>query len=76
MYDADFERSVKKAYLTSYLVSEGKAEFEINPLEEEVFIAPRTAKANTGEMQSIAISLSYEDWLQWRQKRNQEQNGK
>ncbi|NOR78751.1 MAG: hypothetical protein GQ523_10135 [Methanophagales archaeon] len=76
IYDVDFERSVKKAYLTSYLVSEGKAEFEINPLEEEVFIAPRTAKANTGEVQSIAISLSYEDWLQWRQKRNQEQNGK
>ncbi|MEA1998993.1 MAG: hypothetical protein U9N61_06700 [Euryarchaeota archaeon] len=76
IFDLDFERSVKKAYLTSYLVSEGKAEFEINPLEEEVFIAPRTAKANTGEVQSIAISLSYEDWLQWRQKRNQEQNGK
>lgn len=76
IFDVNFERSIKKAYLTSYLVSEGKAEFEINPLEEEVFIAPRTAKANRGEVQSIAISLSYDDWLQWRQKRDQEQNGK
>ena len=70
----EFQDSVKKAYLTSYLVSEGKAELDINPLEEEVIISPSNArgKANTGELRSIPISLSYEDWERWKkkQKRN------
>jgi hypothetical protein len=72
IYGDAFETSVKKAYLTSYLVSEGKAELDINPLEEEVFISPNSAKANTGNVRSIPISLSYEDWSRWKgkQKRN------
>ena len=72
IYGDAFETSVKKAYLTSYLVSEGKAELDINPLEEEVFISPSSAKANTGNVRSIPVSLSYEDWLRWKgkQKRN------
>jgi len=74
IYDDEFEDSVKKAYLTSYLVSEGKAELDINPLEEEVIISPSNAngKANTGESRSIPISLSYDDWVRWKkkQKRN------
>lgn len=73
IYDDEYENSVEKAYLTSYLVSEGKAELDIDPLEEDVFISPCNAKANTGDVRSIAISLSYEDWLGWKrkQKRNQ-----
>lgn len=74
IYDDEFEDSVKKAYLTSYLVSEGKAELDINPLEEEVFISPSkvNAKANIGDVRSVPISLSYEDWIKWKrkQKRN------
>ncbi|MBK5190308.1 MAG: hypothetical protein JJE19_02265 [Methanosarcinales archaeon] len=77
IYGASFETSVKKAYLTSYLVNEGKAELDINPLEEEVFISPSyytnvNAQAHHTQSRSIPISLSYEDWLQWMQKRNQE----
>lgn len=86
IYDAEtFEKSVKKAYVTSYLVNEGKAEIVINPLEEEVFIShiPGNANANANtnhaqtetESRSIAISLSYDEWLRWRQKRNRG-NGK
>ena len=76
IYDDEFEDSVKKAYLTSYLVSEGKAELDINPLEEEVFISPNkvNAKANTGEVRSIPISLSYEDWMRWKRKQKQKRN--
>lgn len=76
IYEDKFEDSIKKAYLTSFLVSEGKAELDINPLEEKVFISPRNAngKANTGDAKSIPISLSYEDWLRW--KRNQRQRQK
>ena len=75
IYDDAFETSVKKAYLTSYLVSEGKAALDINPLEEEVFISPGNTNVNTPAAhtpsRSIPVSLSYEDWLQWMQKRNQ-----
>ncbi|RZN36361.1 MAG: hypothetical protein EFT35_08000 [Methanophagales archaeon ANME-1-THS] len=75
IYEDTFDTSIIKAYLTSYLVSEGKALLEINPLEEKVFIAPRTvedAHARTSS-RSIPISLSYEDWLRWREKRKQGQ---
>ena len=75
IYDDAFETSVKKAYLTSYLVSEGKAELDINPLEEEVFISPSNINVNDNAThtpsRSIPVSLSYEDWLQWREKRKQ-----
>ena len=80
IYEDEFENSIKKAYLTSYLVSEGKAELDINPLEDEVFISPSkvNANANTGDVRSIPISLSYEDWLKWKrkQKRNYGQGQK
>ena len=77
IYEDSFEESVKKAYLTSYLVSEGNAELEINPLEDEVFISPRATTLNnarasrTTTSRSIPVSLSYEDWLAWREKRKQ-----
>lgn len=76
IYDDAFETSVKKAYLTSYLVSEGKAELDINPLEEEVFISPCNITENPGvdtPSRSIPVSISHEEWLQWRQKRSQGQ---
>ncbi|MDI6810277.1 MAG: hypothetical protein QMD80_01105 [archaeon] len=82
IYGDAFETSIIKAYLTSYLVSEGKAELDINPLEDEVFISPSVTTVNAKALQpsskSIPISLSYEDWLQWRRKRNhgQEPNGR
>ncbi|MHC1611474.1 MAG: hypothetical protein ACXQTW_07790 [Candidatus Methanospirareceae archaeon] len=76
IYEDTFEKSVKKAYLTSYLVSEGRAELDINPLEEEVFISPSNINANARRLhtpsRSIPVSLSYDDWLQWMQKRNLE----
>jgi hypothetical protein len=71
IYDDTFKGSVTKAYLTSYLVNEGRAEFDIDPLEETVFIAPSTTEANAGDVRSIPISLSYEDWIQWKQKKKQ-----
>jgi hypothetical protein len=75
IYEDSFESSVKKAYLTSYLVSEGKADLDINPLEEVVFISPRDstldAQASRNPSRSIPVSLSYEDWLQWMEKKKQ-----
>jgi hypothetical protein len=75
IYEDSFESSVKKAYLTSYLVSEGKADLDINPLEDEVFISPREgnldAQAPRTPSRSIPVSLSYEDWLKWMEKKKQ-----
>ncbi len=75
IYNDSFETSVRKAYLTSYLVSEGSADLEINPLEEEVFIAPRAVNERTesdrGRTRSIPVSVSYEDWRAWKKQHEQ-----
>jgi hypothetical protein len=76
IYTNSFEESVARAYLTSYLVNEGNAELDINPLEDIVCISPREAHrdvqaARTAPSRSIPVSISYEDWLGWRGKRKQ-----
>jgi hypothetical protein len=78
IYADAFESSVEKAYLTSYLITEGKAELDINPLEETVFISPsnlkENAEVNHTPSRSVPISLSYDEWLQWKQKQRQKRN--
>ncbi|MBN1762985.1 MAG: hypothetical protein JW878_07935 [Methanomicrobia archaeon] len=76
IYSDSFEESIERAYLTSYLVSEGNAELDINPLEDEVLISPRETHRNVqaaraAPSRSIPVSISYEDWLEWREKRKQ-----
>lgn len=76
IYEESYERSVIKSYLTSYLVSEGKAILELNPLEEKIFIVPHTAKdlsTQPTSSRSIPISISYEDWLEWQEKKKGEE---
>jgi hypothetical protein len=72
IFTDSFAESVKRAYLTSYLVSEGKAELELNPLEEEVFISPRESSGNADARltasRSIPLSVSYEAWLAWKRR--------
>jgi hypothetical protein len=72
-----FAESVKRAYLTSYLVTEGRAELVLNPLEETVFISPREsdgrADVRLSASRSIPLAVSYEAWSAWtRQQRNHE----
>ena len=78
IYNDSFETSVQKAYLTSYLVSEGRADLEINPLEEEVFISPRTvdewSEGDFGRIRSIPVSISYEDWRAWKKQQQEKRN--
>jgi len=74
IYSTEFEESIRRAYLTSYLVSEAKAGLDIDPLEDTVFIYPSGARA--GEVRSIAIGISHEDWLGWKRSQKREQNGK
>ncbi|MBN1455383.1 MAG: hypothetical protein JW945_03930 [Methanomicrobia archaeon] len=78
IYNDSFETSVRKAYLTSYLVSEGRANLEINPLEEEVFISPRTVdewiEGDSGRTRSIPVSVSYEAWRAWKKQQHEKRN--
>ncbi len=75
IYDTDkFEDSVRKAYLTSYLVSEGRAELDIEPLEEKIFITPR--QRDGAANRSVPVAISYEDWLEWTRKKRQGRNEK
>jgi hypothetical protein len=82
IFSDTFAESVLRAYLTSYLVTEGRAELELNPLEETVFILPRESDGGAGAQlsssRSIPLAVSYEDWSAWtRRQRNhgQEQSG-
>jgi hypothetical protein len=77
IFSETYAESVMRAYLTSYLVSEGMAELELNPLEETVFISPRererTADARLSASRSIPLAVSYEAWETWtRRQRNHE----
>lgn len=66
-----YEETVRRAYLTSFLVTYGYATLEIHPLEEEVFIRPQETAVSKeeGEFFSFPIPISYEEWTRWRQGR-------
>ena len=70
IFSDTFAGSVQRAYLTSYLVTEGRAELELNPLEESVFISPResdgTADTRLSVSRSIPLAVSYVDWSAWK----------
>jgi hypothetical protein len=65
----NYEETVKRAFLASFLISYGYATLVIRPLEEEVFIKP-FEKPNT-EIQSqqsvsVPIAVTYENWQKWK----------
>jgi len=65
-----YSETLKRAYMTSFLVTYGYATLELQPLEEEVFIKPlakpRTGADNIG-MVSVPLSITYEEWLRWKE---------
>ncbi|MBS7657060.1 MAG: bacterial transcriptional activator domain-containing protein [Candidatus Bathyarchaeia archaeon] len=66
-----YQETVRRAYLTSFLITYGYAALEINPLEEEIFLQPfekPVLKENTPSF-SFPISISFEEWNRWRQTR-------
>ncbi|HIH95907.1 MAG TPA: hypothetical protein HA348_00190 [Thermoplasmata archaeon] len=69
VYEKEFKDSVIKAYLTSYLVSDGKVALELDPITGDMFLYPLRGSVSHDKQKSISISLDYEDWLKW--KRNQ-----
>ncbi|MEM1524965.1 MAG: hypothetical protein QW372_00830 [Nitrososphaerales archaeon] len=58
-----FEETVIRAYLTSFLISEGYARLKIDPIEERMILIPHKVGIKSAMPRSIAISLDYEGWV-------------
>jgi hypothetical protein len=65
-----YEETVRRAFMTSFLVTYGYATLEILPLEEEIFIKPveKPAKTTKRQLVSIPIAVTVEEWKKWRNK--------
>jgi hypothetical protein len=60
-----YDETVKRAFMTSFLVTYGYATLEIYPLEEEIFLRPNEKPELTvskKQLVSIPISVSAEEW--------------
>jgi len=65
-----YEETVRRAYMTSFLVTYGYATFEVHRLEEEIFLIPFSKpRSLLGKKQvvSVPISVSVEEWRRWRE---------
>jgi hypothetical protein len=68
-----YEETVRRAYMTSFLVTYGYATFEVHRLEEEIFIIPFSKpRSLLGKKQvvSVPISVSFEEWRRWRESKH------
>lgn len=64
-----YEETVRRAYLTSFLVTYGYATLEVDRLEEIVYIKPyKNPISSVSKKQAISlpISINIEDWNSWR----------
>lgn len=64
-----YEETVKRAFVTSFLITYGYATLEIHPLEEIILIKPfKKPKRDMLTQQSISIpiSVTYENWNKWK----------
>jgi hypothetical protein len=67
-----YEETIRRAYMTSFLVTYGYATFEVHRLEEEIFIVPFSKPHSLlGKKQvvSVPVSVSVEEWRRWRESR-------
>ncbi len=66
-----YEETVKRAYMSSFLITYGYANLEVRPLEEEIFIHPFKEPVSRNEIQSVSfpISISFEEWKKWKKSR-------
>ncbi len=60
-----YEETVRRAYLTSFLITYGYASIQINPLEEQIFLIPNKEVVEASSKKqaiSIPIAISRETW--------------
>ena len=68
-----YEETIRRAYMTSFLVTYGYATFEIHRLEEEIFIIPFSKPSSLlgkKQMVSVPVSVSVEEWRNWRKSKH------
>ena len=71
-----YSETIRRAYMTSFLVTYGYATLEVYRLEEEIFIKPfEKPKSMLGKKQliSIPVSVSFEEWMKWKETRKVEE---
>ena len=68
-----YEETIRRAYLTSFLITYGYAALEIRPLEEKILLKPNESPVSKTDEQpfSFPIPVSYERWRQWRDQREE-----
>ena len=62
--------TMRRAYLTSFLVTYGYATLQIYKLEDEIFIKPfKKPQSKRGDKQliSIPVSVSFDEWMRWKE---------
>jgi hypothetical protein len=65
-----FDETVRRAYLTSFLITYGYATLEIHRLEEEIFIKPYKKPIHLDgkrEVVSVPVPISLDDWTKWKE---------
>ncbi|KPV65476.1 MAG: hypothetical protein AOA65_0080 [Candidatus Bathyarchaeota archaeon BA1] len=72
-----YPETVRRAYMTSFLLTYGYATLEIFPLEEEMYIKlleKPVSAFGKGQAVSIPVSISYEDWLRYVRERGKRES--
>jgi len=65
-----YPETVRRAYMTSFLVTYGYATLEIHRLEEEMFLKPfekPSSLLGKRPVISVPISVSFEEWKTWKE---------
>jgi len=66
----DYSDTIRRAFMTSFLVTYGYATLEVHRLEEELFIRPFEKPVSFLEKRqviSIPVSVSFEEWMKWKE---------
>lgn len=65
IYREDYQKTVERAYLTSFLVTYGYASMELKPLEDEIYLRgfpEQRTDFDDKKAVSVPISVDYERW--------------
>lgn len=71
VYKGTFAETVRRAYLTSFLITYGYAELIFHSTDAEIYIKPLQEPKGKFDSKiqnvSIPITISMEDWLKWKE---------
>ncbi|MEM3437844.1 MAG: hypothetical protein QXP55_04865, partial [Nitrososphaerales archaeon] len=70
VYADTFEETLERAYITSFILTEGYATLLIDPLEERIFIT-LLKKSRKSIARSLPIAIDYESWKNIKRRENE-----